>query len=229
MAAPTELPPEATNVLTAPEAIARRRATRHFDPDRPLPDDQLERLLHLATLAPSGFNLQPWRFLVVREERNRQKLRAAAYNQPKITEAPVVVIILGYQHPHRSHLEAILDEQLARGAITPDLAKELRARIVQAMERVPDLGVWATRSTMLAAATLMLAAESLGVASAPMEGFQSEKVKEAFGIPDDHTVCCLVALGFAADSKPFPGRLPVAEVAYLEHFGQPWTLGKAER
>ncbi len=229
MAAPTERPPDATNPLTAPEAIARRRATRRFDPDRPLPDDLLERLLHLATHAPSGFNLQPWRFLVVREERNRQKLRAAAFNQPKITEAPVVVIILGYQHPHRSHLETIVDEQLARGAITPDLAKELRSRIVQAMERVPDLGFWATRSTMLAAATLMLAAESLGVASAPMEGFQPEKVKEAFGIPDDHTVCCLVALGFAADSKPFPGRLPVAEVAYLEHFGQPWTLGKTER
>jgi nitroreductase len=229
MSAPTELPPGATNPLTAPEAIARRRATRHFDPDRPLPDDVLERLLRLSTFAPSGFNLQPWRFLVVREERNRQKLRTSAFNQPKITEAPVVVIILGYQHPHRSHLDTIVEEQLARGAITPDLARELRSRTVQAMERVPDLGFWAMRSTMLAAATLMLAAESLGIASAPMEGFQPEKVKDAFGIPDDHTVCCLVALGFAAESKPFPGRLPLAEVAYLEHFGQPWTLGKKER
>jgi nitroreductase len=226
MPTPAEPPPDATRALPAPEAIARRRATRRFDPSRPLPDDLLRRLLHLATLAPSGFNLQPWRFLVVREERNRQKLRACAFNQPKITEAPVVVIILGYQYPHRSHLEPIVDEQLARGVITPELAKELRSRIVQAMERLPDPALWAMRSTMLAAATLMIAAESLGVASAPMEGFQPEKVKEAFGIPDDHTVCCLVALGFAAESKPFPGRLPLDDVGYLEHFGQPWTLGE---
>ena len=230
MAAPTELPPDATNPLTAPEAIARRRATRRFDPDRPLPDDLLERLLHLATHAPSGFNLQPWRFLVVREGANRQKLRACAFNQPKITEAPVVVIILGYQHP-------------APQPPRDDRGRAARARRDHARpgqrssapgpsgrwNACPTSGSGRPRSTMLAAATLMLAAESLGVASAPMEGFQPEKVKEAFGIPDDHTVCCLVALGFAADSKPFPGRLPVAEVAYLEHFGQPWILGKTER
>ena len=58
---------------------------------------------------------------------------------------------------------------------------------------------------MLAAATLMIAAESLGVASAPMEGFDPVKVKEAFGIPEDHTVCCLIALGHAAEDKPHPG------------------------
>jgi nitroreductase len=183
----------------------------------------LERLLRLATLAPSGFNLQPWRFLVVRDARNRQKLRAAAFNQPKITQAPAVVIVLGYHHPHRSHLDAILADPLARGTITPELAKEMRARTLQAMGRVPDPALWATRSAMLAAATLMIAAESLGVASAPMEGFQPEKVKEAFGIPDDHTVCCLIALGYADEAKPFPGRLPLDEVCYREHFGQPWT------
>ncbi len=74
---------------------------------------------------------------------------------------------------------------------------------------------------MLAAATLMLAAESLGVASAPMEGFEADKVKAAFGVPDDHTVCCLIALGFAAAAKPFPGRFGLEDVCYDEHFGQP--------
>src|SRR5579883_386050 len=106
--------------LSAVEAITRRRATRHFDPARPLPDHLLKQILHLATLAPSSFNLQPWRFLVVREERNRQKLRACAFNQPKITEAPVVVIVLGYHHPHRSHLDPMVDQQLALGAVTPE-------------------------------------------------------------------------------------------------------------
>ena len=209
---------------SAPEAIARRRATRHFDPARPLPDDLLKEVLHLATFAPSGFNLQPWRFIVVRSERNRQRLRACAFNQPKITEAPVVLIVLGYHNPHRSHLDAIVGKSLDLGALTPPLAAEMRARATQAMERVADRALWATRSTMLAAGTLLIAAESLGVASAPMEGFDPAKVKEAFGVPDDHTVCCLIALGYAAEEKPFPGRLGLEEVCYEEHFGQPWTL-----
>ena len=102
----------------------------------------------------------------------------------------------------------------------------IRDAAPRAMERVADPAVWATRSTMIAAATLMIAAESLGVASAPMEGFVAAKVREAFGVPDDHTVYCLVALGYAAESKPFPGRLKLGDVCYEEHFGQPWTLGE---
>lgn len=218
---PTDPPPPAS----APEAIARRRAARRFDPDRPLADPLLKRVLHLATFAPSGFNLQPWRFLVVRRAANRRRLRACAYNQPKVTEAPVVVVVLGYLYPDRTHLGLVAEAMLARGAATPDGAAELLDRAERTMARVPDRVLWATRSAMLAAATLMIAAESLGVASAPMEGFDPAKVKEAFGVPDDHAVCCLVALGYAAGEEPFPGRFGLTDVCYEEHFGQPWTLG----
>ena len=218
-----------TTPLSAPDAIKRRRATRHFDPNRPLPDDVLKQILHLATLAPSGYNLQPWRFLVVRTQANREKLRSASYGQPKIGEAPVVVIVLGYHTPQKTHLDAMVQTQIDLGAITPEIGKGMIVMAARSVDNVPNIEVWATRSTMLAAATMMIAAESLGVDSAPMEGFEPEKVKAAFGIPDDHSVCCLVALGYAppAPAKKNPGRFGLGEVCYLEHFGQPWTLGEA--
>lgn len=215
--------------LSAPEAIVRRRATRRFDTSRPVDDALLKRILSLATFAPSSYNLQPWRFLVVRGAANRQKLRAAAFNQPKVAEAPVVVIVLGYLTPERSHLSPMVEQMTASGAVSPEGAAELLGRAGAALGKMPDefRPLWATRSTMLAAATLMIAAESLGIASAPMEGFDPAKVRAAFGVPDDHTVCCLVALGHAAEAKPFPGRFGLADVCYEEHFGQPWTLGEA--
>ena len=92
--------------------------------------------------------------------------------------------------------------------------------------RHPDLASWATRSAMLAAGTLMIAAEALGVASAPMEGFDPAKVKEAFGVPDDHTVCCLVALGYAAERDPVPRPVRARRGLLRGAFGQPWTLGE---
>ncbi|MGE3819531.1 MAG: nitroreductase family protein [Isosphaeraceae bacterium] len=214
--------------LSAPEAIMNRRATRAFDPDRPLDDGTLRQILELATYAPSGFNLQPWRFLVVRSLANRRKLRACAYHQPKVTEAPVVVIVLGYLTPERSHLGPMIDRMVELGLLDDASAAEFQGRATAAMARLRDRALWATRSTMLAAATLMIAAESLGVASAPMEGFEAPKVKEAFGIPDDHEVCCLIALGHAARVKPFPGRFGLDEVCHEEHFGQPSALGKPD-
>lgn len=214
--------------LSAPEAIARRRATRHFDPSKPLADETLKAILHLATLAPSSMNLQAWRFVVVRSERNRQRLKACAFGQAKVGEAPVVVIVLGYQNPHSSpDVDAMVEQQLRLGAITNEVAHAMRANARKGTEKIVAKEVWATRSAMLGAATLLIAAESLGVASAPMEGFEPEKVRAEFGIPDDHAVCCLIALGYpAGDPKPFGGRFGLGHVCYEEHFGQPWTLGE---
>lgn len=79
---------------------------------------------------------------------------------------------------------------------------------------------------MLAAATLMIAAESLGIGSPRLESFEPEKIRKEFGVPDDHAIRALIALGFAANRTPFPGRLPLERLCFEEHFGQPWTLGE---
>ena len=118
-------PSDASHPLTVPEAILRRRATRKFDPARPVPDDLLVRILGLATHAPSSFNLQPWRFLVVRTERNRQRLRACAFNQPKVGGVP------GGRgrardtcRAYETDLGPMLDRRVALGAMTPEAAAE---------------------------------------------------------------------------------------------------------
>ena len=213
--------------LSVPAALAQRRATRHFDPSRSLDPEILKQILQLATLAPSGYNLQPWRFLVIESQANRQRLRGCAFNQPKLTDAPVVVIVLGAHFPDKSYLNSIIATQRELGILTAETAAEMKARTLTAMDRVSDRALWTTRSTMLAAMSLMLAAESLGIASAPMEGFDAARVAEAFGVPDDHSVCCLICLGHALKSQLFPGRLPLEEVCFEEHFGRPWTLGEA--
>ena len=218
----------AMSTPSALEAIAGRRSTRRFDPDRPLPDGLLKRILRFGTLAPSGFNLQPWRFLVVRSARNRRRLRACADGRAELTEAPVVLIVLAYHHPYRTDLDAVIARGLELGAITPAEAAEARGRAPRAIESRPDAATWALRPAMLAAATLMLAAEALGVASAAVEGFDEGRIRREFGVPDDHSVGLLIPLGFAAESPPFPGRLPLGRVCFEEHFGQPWTLGEAE-
>ncbi len=203
-------------------AIEGRRTARRFDPDRPLPDDVLGELLRLATLAPSSFNLQPWRFVVVRDPRNRRKLRGCTFGEARLTDAPVALIVLGYLHPHETDLAAVVARQVELGALTPDQAARVRAEAPRVRERSPDPALDATRPALLAAASLLIAAEAVGVASTLIEEFDREGVRRGFGVPDDHEVCCLIALGFAAEASPFPGRFGLDHACFREHFGQPW-------
>lgn len=97
-----------------PEVIRERRATPHFTPV-PVPREVIEEILYLGSLAPSSYNLQPWRFIVVEAEANRKKLQAAAFKQPKVAEAPVVFICCGDKQAYRRDIDEIMAEGIRRG------------------------------------------------------------------------------------------------------------------
>lgn len=206
--------------LTVAEALAKRRAHRHFKPD-PLPEGLLETILGLTTLAPSGYNLQPWRFIVVSEPDAKERLWEASYKQPKILEAPATVICLGETTGWSETLEDMLAEGLRLGAYPEGYADHVRKAAAPVVEGWGP-GLWVNRQVMIAATCLMLAAESLGVESCPMEGFEEERVKEAFDIPQDVRVVCIVSLGYAAEPpKTFSGRLPLETLVFWQTYGQP--------
>src|SRR5262245_25275634 len=97
------------------QAILERRATPHFLPDL-VPDNYLDAIVRLALQASSGYNLQPWRFIVVRDEENRKRLQKVAFNQPKVAEAPVVVIAVGLKEEWRRTADEVFREGAKRGA-----------------------------------------------------------------------------------------------------------------
>ncbi|MEW6685544.1 MAG: nitroreductase family protein [Candidatus Edwardsbacteria bacterium] len=73
------------------EAIRTRRSVRAYKPD-PIPEDKLRRILEAMRLAPSAKNIQPWKFIVVRNQELIKKLVPACNNQAFVGEAPVVIV-----------------------------------------------------------------------------------------------------------------------------------------
>lgn len=221
---PTHIPTtQANGSLLKPitQVILDRRATPHFKPD-PVPTELLDAILRFAAQAPSGYNLQPWRFVIVTEPERRQKLRKAAMDQEKVSEAPVVVIAFAERRGWRIHLDAIFREGVRRGAASEAGVEKAKKSAVEFISGMSE-PLWLNRHTMIAVTTMMLMAEACGLDTAPMEGFDAEAVRTEFGLPSEAEVVALLAIGFAdGPDKPYGGRLALEEIVHREHYGQPW-------
>lgn len=210
------------------EAIEQRRASRAFRSD-PVPPAMLAEIFRLGVRAPSGYNLQPWRFVVVRNQENKAKLKACAFDQRQVEEAPVVLICCGDRRVATpDYIESVIELGKAEGSLNDAYADVMRSKIPALFENRPSfesVEAWTNRHTMIAVSHIILAARSFGVDSCPMEGFITSQVKEAFNIPEEVDICCLLALGYATDPlKKYGGRFGVEQVFYDEAFGDSFLI-----
>lgn len=214
------MPEEAEKLLS--RVIAERRATPSFD-GRPIPSADLQRILAAGLRAPSSYNLQPWRFVVVREAEQKKLLRSASYNQPKVEEASVVVVACGDAGGWRS---GDLDEMLRMGreaGMTASYAEAAKAKIPDYLSNHPNMLMWLNRQVMLAFTHMLLMAEALGYDTAPMEGFEPEKVRELLHLPLSYAVVALLAIGrLKGPDKYDGGRFNMARMVFAEEYGRPW-------
>src|SRR5215472_1855975 len=184
-------------------AVKERRATSSFE-DVPIPGADLEKIVRAGLEAPSGYNLQPWRFVVVRDREQKKKIRAAAFGQAKIEEASAVIVACGDPEGWKNgDLEEMLRLAKQHGDGGDREHNRTRAAVTSFLGGVPgktggvepSFAVWANRHTMIAFTTMMWAAETLGYDTAPMEGFEEDKVKALLKIPDRVRVVALLAVG----------------------------------
>jgi nitroreductase len=205
------------------QVLLDRRATSHFKPDA-VPDEYLKAILEFGAQAPSGYNLQPWRFIVVRKKENRERLQKAAFNQEKVTEAPVVVIAFAIRDDWKNYIDAVFQEGVRRGVGKPEMISQIKKQAADFLEKKIDRSIWINRHTMIAFTTMMLVAETYGLDTAPMEGFDPQAVKREFGLPDNAEVVGLLAIGFAKEpDKAYGGRFALSEIVHEEQFGQSWN------
>ncbi len=78
------------NVL---EALRQRRSVKHFDTAHVMPAADITQLLAATLYSPTSFNIQNWRFVAVTELDVKKQLRAAAWDQPQVSEASLIVVI----------------------------------------------------------------------------------------------------------------------------------------
>jgi nitroreductase len=210
------------------QAIQERRATPSFE-DVPIHNADLGKIIRAGLEAPSGYNTQPWRFVVVRDPEQKKKLRAAAFGQPKVEQASVVIVACGDPLGWK---DGDLEEMLRISAQHGFNDTAALDRIRQAVSSLlggppgkaggvePTFDLWVNRQTMIAFTTMMWAAETLGYDTAPMEGFMEDQVKALLKIPARVRVVALLAIGrLKGNDKLYAGRFEPARLVFAEEWG----------
>ncbi len=200
------------NVL---DAIQHRRAVKHFDPSHMMPIEVEQQLLNAARLAPTSFNIQHWRFVLIKDPTLRQRIRDLAWNQAQITDASMVIVLCGDNQAWQKHPERYwqdLPDQATRELMVSMLQDFYRDRPQLQRDEV-------MRSVGLAAQTLMLTAQELGYAACPMIGFDHDAVGQLINLPSDHVVGMIVAIGKPTrEAFSRSGALPYDDVVIENQF-----------
>ena len=200
--------------LSVSEAIESRRAVKGFDPNHKMSEQEIDRLLSLAVLSPTAFNIQNWRFLLLRDAELRRRVRAQAWDQAQVTDASLLFVLC-------ADLRA-WDKEPSR--YWRNVAKPVQDFMLPAIHqyyagRDQVQRDEAMRSCGIAAMTLMLAAKEMGYESCPMDGFDFDAVGKLIQLPPDHVIAMFVAIGKGI-KEPFPrgGQLPLSEVVVTDRF-----------
>ncbi|MDX2177531.1 MAG: nitroreductase family protein [Candidatus Sumerlaeia bacterium] len=200
------------NVL---DAIRERRAVKHFDPNHKMTAEEERTLLEAAIQAPTSFNIQHWRFVILRDPELRARIRKEFGNdQSQITDASLLVLFT-------ADVKAWTKEPARYWRNAPQAVSDL---LVGWMAPFHEGREWlqrdeAQRSIGMAMQTLMLAAKELGYDSCPMIGFDIEQVAKLVKLPADHAMGPLVAIGKKTkDVWPKPGQLDLSEVVRENSF-----------
>lgn len=198
------------------DAIYKRRSVKHFEPNHVMTGEEEARLFEAVLQAPTSFNIQHWRFVVLRDPDLRSKIRTEFGNdQAQMTDASLLVLftadMLAWQKdPERYWTNA---------------PQEVADLLVGWMGPFHDGREWlqrdeAQRSIGMAMQTMMIAAQGLGYDSCPMIGFDIDKVATLVNLPEDHVMGPMVAIGKGTKAPwPKPGQLPLSEVLIENSFG----------
>jgi len=194
-------------------AIETRTSTTRYQPGLALPESSIRELVQLATRAPSAYNLQNWKFVAVRSPAGKARLHDLAYQQRQVLDAAVTFIVCGTLQAHirlAQHLQPSVDA----GILPASVQQSWTAMASAAHDGNPQLQRdEALRSASLAAMTLMLAAQGMGLASGAMSGFDAAGVRQAFALAADEQPVMLITVGQAAAGNwPQKRRRPLQEV-----------------
>ena len=204
--------------LTVADSIRARRSIKSFKND-PIPEGVLQELLSLMQDAPSSWNFQPTRVVMIRSMAQKEALAAAAWGQKQILEAPVTFVFAVSIRGWEKNMGEILKSGVSSGAWPQKFADWIGENAPGFQKGLGDKErEYAIKDAIIMATTLALAAQSKGYSNCYINGWDETKVKEIIGAEGDNNIAIalLLPIGLPNSLPKHPGRLPSSKTIFTD-------------
>ena len=200
--------------------IRERHSIRHYDANFKISEDEIKEIIKEAVYAPSGNNLQSWRFLIITDQKLKEEIFTVSNDQRQVLEASALIIILGDLKGYE-HVDLIYSRSVKEGLVTEEFKNEKIAKVKDTFEKEsarygnPN---WKRDLVLidgsLAAMQLMLAAKAKGYGTVPMIGYNTVKLRKILNIPDRYVNVMMIPIGKATEPAHPTIRLGVDEITF---------------
>ncbi|SES00879.1 nitroreductase family protein [Salipaludibacillus aurantiacus] len=200
------------------QTIQERHSVRKYETGVKIPDEELNEILEAAAQAPSSWNLQHWKFLIIDDKEKKEQLLPIAYNQQQVVESSAVIAVLGDLKANEN-AEEVYQGAVDNGFMSEDVKNTLVGQINGAYKGdTPFPRDEAVLNASLASMQLMLAAKAKGYDTCPMGGFQRERFVEEFNVPERYVPVMLLTIGKAAKPAHQSDRFPLEKMTVRNSF-----------
>ena len=202
-------------------ALYQMRAMRRLKPD-PVPDELIHKIIDAGLRAPTGGDVQNWRFIVVKDPQIKQKLQAVYHRAFQ-------VVITRYRSnpPAPGKTEAQKQRMLAAVEYLTDHFHEAPVLIVCCLlndpARAMGLAKMSGASIYPSVQNMLLAARALGLGSVltTRHLLYEDEVKKALALPDNAETFAILPIGWPRGKFGPVTREPVEKVTFFNQWGKP--------
>ena len=201
------------------ENLNWRYATKEFDPQRDMPSKDLDTLLEVLRLSPSSFGLQPWKFVLVKDQAKKEELLPFSWNQKQVVDASELIVLCCQVNFGEADVNRFLESiALQRKMELKDLSgyKDMILGFMKEMS-APELKNWMKAQVYIALGNLLTACADLKIDACPMEGFNKANYDKILNLTEhglESVVVCPVGYRSSSDKYAIlpKVRYPVDEV-----------------
>ncbi len=192
---------------TFSDALLWRYATKKFDPTKKLTQEQVDYLMNAGRLAPTSFGLQPFKILVITDQKTKEQLSPAAFNQAQIIDSSAVFVLAA----NKSGLTAqdvdsfITLVSQTRGVPVDTLAGFRQTLLDFSTRATTEQQIeWIKKQLYIVLGVMMSAAAMSAIDSCPMEGFNPSEVDKVLGLEAlGLTSAVLLSVGYRATDDTY--------------------------